>query len=99
MEDCNDQMNTLSYAVPIRNLIREANIPTDFITADDGPLAPLLNKLYFTDYSVITQPDGLGVLIELVVAGEAAIGFPGVEGFALVFGSTDGGATLHTGET
>jgi hypothetical protein len=87
-------MNTLSYAVPIRNLIREANIPTDFITADDGLLAPLLNKLYFTDYSVATRPDGIGLVIELVVAGEAAIGFPGVEGLSLVFGSTDAGATL-----
>lgn len=84
----------LSYAVPIRTLISEADIPTDFITAADSPLAPLLDKLFFTDYSVITRPDGIGLMIELVVAGEASIGLPGLNGFAIVFGNSEGGATL-----
>lgn len=87
-------MNKLNYAVPIRNLIRDADFPTDFLTADDGLLGPLLSKLYFTDYAVTVRPDGLGLWIELVVAGEAAIGFPGVPSLAVVFGTTDGGATL-----
>jgi hypothetical protein len=72
-------MNTLSYAIPIRNLIREADIPVDFIATDDGLLAPFLDKLFFTDFSVITEQDGIGVLIELVVDGEAAISLPGVK--------------------
>jgi hypothetical protein len=87
-------MNTLNYAVPLRKLLSDASIPTDFITASDSPLAPLLNKLFFTHYSLVSKPEGIGLLIELVVSGEAAIGFPGVEGLAIVFGETDAGATL-----
>lgn len=87
-------MSILSYAVPIRRLIDEASFPTDFITASDGPLAPVLDRLFFTNYALINRLDGAGLLIQLVVAGEAAIGLPGVESLAIVFGSTDAGATL-----
>lgn len=87
-------MSTLNYAVPIRRLINEASVPTDFITASDSPIAPLLDKLFFTNYTLITTSDGIGLMIELVVAGEAALGFPGVEDLAVVFGTTDAGATL-----
>jgi hypothetical protein len=87
-------MSIFSYAVPIRSLIDEASIPTDFITSADSPLAPLLDRLFYTNYALVNRPDGAGLLIELVVAGEAAIGLPGLDGLAIVFGSTDAGATL-----
>lgn len=87
-------MSILSYAVPIRRLIDEAGFPTDFITASDGPLAPVLDRLFFTNYALINRLDGTGLLIQLVIAGEAAIGFPGLDGLAVVFGRTDAGATL-----
>src|SRR5881394_1000571 len=87
-------MSTLNYAIPVRTLISEASIPTDFITASDSPLAPLLDRLFYTNYAVVSRPDGVGMFIDLVVVGEAAIGFPGLESLAIVFGTTDAGATL-----
>ena len=87
-------MSALSYAVPIRKLIDEAGIPTDFIIASDGALAPLLDRLFFTNYALVNRLDGTGLLIQLVVAGEAAISLPGLESLAIVFGTTDAGATL-----
>ena len=87
-------MSALSYAVPIRKLIDEAGIPADFITASDGALAPLLDRIFFTNYALVNRLDGAGLLINLVVAGEAALGVPGLQSLALVFGSTSAGATL-----
>src|SRR3954469_5992576 len=92
--DVEGSVSILSYAIPIRKLIDEAGFPTDFITASDGPLAAVLDRLFFTNYALVNRRDGTGLLIQLVVAGEAAIGFPGVENLAIVFGSTDAGATL-----
>ncbi|HEX2079267.1 MAG TPA: hypothetical protein VHG08_16190 [Longimicrobium sp.] len=57
-------------------------------------MAPVLNRLFFTNYALVNRRDGSGLLIQLVVAGEAALGFPGVESLAIVFGTTDAGATL-----
>ncbi len=84
----------VSYATPIRKLISEADIPLDFLAAPDGALAPVLDKLFFTTYALIQSPDGFGVAIELVVAGEAALSLPGLDGFAFVVGSDGEGATL-----
>lgn len=84
----------LVYATPIRKIIDEASIPTDFLTASDGPLAPLLDRLFFTDYAPIIDRDGVGVIIELVVAGEATFSLPGLEGVSFVVGDTGTGATL-----
>jgi hypothetical protein len=84
----------VSYATPIRKLISEADIPLDFLAAPDGALAPVLDKLFFTNYALIQSPDGFGLAIELVVAGEAALSLPGLDGFAFVVGSDGDGATL-----
>lgn len=87
-------MTILSYAVPIRRLIDEASFPTDFITASDSPLAPVLDRLFYTNYALVNRLDGAGLVIQLVIAGEAALSLPGLQSFAIVFGSTDAGATL-----
>ncbi len=84
----------VSYATPIRKLISEADIPLDFLASPDGALAPVLDKLFFTNYALIQSPDGFGVAIELVVAGEAALSLPGLDGFAFVVGGDGEGATL-----
>lgn len=78
---------------PIRELIDEEHIPTDFFSASDGLLTSVLDKLFFTQYSPVTDRDGIGLLIDLVVAEEVAISLPGLEGFKIVFGSDDTGLT------
>src|SRR5262249_26574900 len=84
----------ISYATPIRKLISESDIPLDFLASPDGALAPVLDKLFFTSYALIQSPDGFGVAIELVVAGEAALSLPGLDGFAFVIGGDGDGGTL-----
>jgi hypothetical protein len=86
-------MNALSYAAPLRKLVQESQIPLDFITAADGPVGSLLDKVYFTEYALIDSASGTGFFIELVFDGELALGLPGFEGFALVLGSGGDGAT------
>ena len=75
------------FATPIRKLIAEADVPLDFLTSPDGVLAPVLDKLFFTSYAPIMSPDGFGVVIELVVAGEVSLALPGLDDFAFVIGS------------
>jgi uncharacterized linocin/CFP29 family protein len=87
-------MEMVSYATPIRDLINESDLPTDFLTTPDGPLASVLDKLFFIDYALVSGPDGIGLTIELVVAGEAAISLPGLAGFGFVLGSEGAGVTL-----
>jgi hypothetical protein len=84
----------ISYATPIRKLISEADIPLDFLASPDGALAPVLDKLFFTGYALMESPEGFGVAIELVVAGEAALSLPGLDGFAFVIGGDGDGGTV-----
>jgi len=84
----------VSYATPIRKLIAEADVPLDFLTATDGVLAPVLDKLFFTSYAPIMSPDGFGAAIQLVVAGEASLALPGLDDFSFVIGSDGENATL-----
>ena len=53
-------MSTLDYAVPIRELLDESAIPLDFVTAAEGPVGDVLDKLFFTDYALSSGPERLG---------------------------------------
>jgi hypothetical protein len=85
-------MTQSSYAIPIRKLVDESAIPGDFITAPGG-LSGLLDKIYFSEFSVIPGVDRIGLLIELLIVGEVSIGIPGMDTLALVFGSDSAGST------
>src|SRR4051794_10743330 len=87
-------MSSVEFATPIRALIEETQLPLDFLTAPDGAMGPVLDKLFFTDYAVLRGPDGVGAAIDLVIAQEAALALPGLDGFAFVFGGDGSGATL-----
>lgn len=81
------------YATPIRELVEESALPLDFVGSDDGQVGALLDRIFFTDYSITSGPNGIGASISLVIAGEAALAIPGVEGLAFVFGSDGAPAT------
>ena len=80
------------YAVPIRRLLDESNIPEQFLSIEDGR-GKLLDRIFFTNYSVFGGPELIGVKIDLIVLGEASLKFSGLDSLALVVGSESAGVT------
>ncbi|MEZ4312958.1 MAG: hypothetical protein R3F14_33470 [Polyangiaceae bacterium] len=83
----------IEHATPLRVLLSGIELPVDFLKGPDGPLGALLDRVYFADYGVLVQSDGVGLLLDLVFAGEAALSIPGLDSLALVFGGDSAGAT------
>ena len=67
-------------------LLGEAPFPTDFITGEGGLLDPLLDGLYYTDFSPTVGSDSFGALVDLVVLDEIALQLPGLDGLQIVLG-------------
>lgn len=88
-----DNSSSLLYATPIRSILDETLFPIDFLTGEDGLLAPLLDQLYFRSFAPIVSKDELGSVIDLVIVGEASVSIPGLSDMALVIGGNSAGFT------
>ena len=82
------------FATPIRRLFDETAFPIDFLTGQDGLLAPLLDRLFFTSQASLVTQDSLGFIIELVIDREASVSIPGLSDLALVLGGSTEGFTV-----
>lgn len=87
-------MTDLEQITPIREILNEADIPSDALDVPGGTLSDLLSKIFFTDYAVLRRPNAIGLNIELIIAGEVTLAFPGLDSMALVFGAEGNGATV-----
>jgi hypothetical protein len=75
-----------SYAVSIRRLISESDIPQGLLGAADGAMGAILDRVFFTSYGVVTEPDAVGLRLEVLIVGEVALALPGLDGLAFVLG-------------
>ncbi len=81
--------------LPIRLLLDESRLPLDFITST-GPIADVLDRVGFTQYTTRVGPDSIEFAIELGAIGELALALPGLDGFAFVIASDASGDTRFT---
>src|SRR6266516_681846 len=88
-----NQEPEIFYAAPIRTLFDESSVPVDFLTGEDGLLAPLLDHLFFTSHAPVVTQDAVGFVIDLVVDGELRLNAPGLNDLALVLGGNPAGFT------
>ncbi|GIF01459.1 hypothetical protein [Paractinoplanes rishiriensis] len=71
---------------------------SDLISAEQFPLAEVLDGLYYTQAEAFPAGDDLVLLLTLTFERELAFGIPGVDDLAVVFGSAGAGWTSLTVE-